>query len=183
MVRNTNFLILPPSWSIALDLQEILEDGGCFIWLIENEVLMGIGERRPSILWMLFVFPFDSNHARNFASISTLTLGVSCLLAELVKFPMWHERAARLTVLTDSWYSAGFWNNKKLQLAQYYKIKHPLGKGMEKSPGMLSSQHDYCLLENLVVCGSICSLYRVCGAHSCLELKLHWTMQTMTGWS
>lgn len=108
MIRNTNFLILPPSCSIALALQEFLEDAGCFIWLMDNGVLMATGEKRPSILWMLFVFPFDSNQARNLASMSTLTLGVSCLPAVFMKFPIWHERAAILTVLTDSWYSAGF---------------------------------------------------------------------------
>jgi len=56
------------------------------------------GELNGPSLCVLFVLPFDSNHALNFASMSTLTFGVSCFWAEATKFVTCLDRAAKLTV-------------------------------------------------------------------------------------
>lgn len=66
------------------------------------------GERIAIVLCVLLVLPFDSSQACSFASISTLTLGVSTLGFIEILFEMCLDLAAKLTVRRDSWYSPGF---------------------------------------------------------------------------
>ena len=80
---------------------------------MELGVFFGSGEFNGPSLCELFVLPFDSSQALNFASMSTLTFGVSCLWPEVTKLETCLDRAAKLTVWTDSWYSPGFWNQNR----------------------------------------------------------------------
>lgn len=82
----------------------------------EVGVLLTIGVPRTAILCALFVLPLDSSHARSFASISILTIGVWTFWAEGRVFEIWRDLAAKLTVWIDSWYSPGFCLTQKVYL-------------------------------------------------------------------
>lgn len=144
------------------------------------------GELDGWTLCALFVFPLDSSQEWSLASMSTLTFGVSCLWAEGTKLVMWRDRAAKLTVWTDSWYSPGFYNHSKTILVKIPK-EHKQGRHSiaslnslpSKQPSKPGSSH----LVNLARCESIYSLYRELGISCCLMHKSHLIMKTMTGWS
>lgn len=66
--------VLPPFFTELLKVMDLLAGV-----TIELGVFFGSGEFNGPSLCALFVLPFDSSQALNFASMSTLTFGVSCL--------------------------------------------------------------------------------------------------------
>lgn len=97
-----------PSFTELLKVTDLLADV-----MIELGVFFGSGELNAPSFCELFALPFDSNQALNLASMSTITFGVSSLWAEGTTLVICLDRAAKLTVWTDSWYSPGFWSTKR----------------------------------------------------------------------
>jgi hypothetical protein len=98
---------------VAFAFTELRKILGFLIELTEPGVLPIKGELNAPNFCALFVLPLDSSQARSLASMSILSFGVSSLWAEDTKLEMCRDRAAKLTVWTDSWYSPGFYNQIK----------------------------------------------------------------------
>lgn len=102
-----------PCLLINLCFEELSNKLSFLVEHMEFGVLIVNGESNAPILWALFVLPLDSSQARSFASMSTLTFGVTPFCAEAQKLDMCLDRAAKLTVWRDSWYSPGFYEQRK----------------------------------------------------------------------